>query len=272
MFTSKELNALGVEINHIAREAGNMIRKYFNSSYEIELKNDKSPVTTADLAANEYIEQQLSTITPNIPRISEESENTSYQERRHWDSFWLIDPLDGTREFVKNRPDFTVNIALIHDQRPILGCIYLPIADQLYFANSKNHAYRQDQSNQPIKINVSSQLQTIPRICGSRSHAGKSMQRFLNAVGEYQLIARGSSIKSCLVADGSADVYPRFGPTWEWDTAAAQCILVQAGGHMTTLDMNTLSYNKESLLNPSFIAFANKQHDWAEPLNRSSSK
>jgi len=272
MLANKELKNLSLEINQVAYEAGRMIRKYFNSSYEVELKNDKSPVTTADIAANDYIEQQLHNITPDIPRISEESENTSYQERQHWDTFWLIDPLDGTREFVKNRPDFTVNIALIHKQQPILGTIYLPIADQLYYASIDDHAYRQDQSGAPTKIGVSTQLQSIPRICGSRAHPGKSMQRFLNAVGKYQLIARGSSIKSCLIADGSADIYPRFGPTWEWDTAAAQCIIVQAGGHLTTLDMKSLSYNKESLLNPSFVAFADKQHGWMEPLNASIAK
>lgn len=267
MHISKELKELSLEINQVAIEAGKIIRKYFNSTYDIELKDDKSPVTSADLAANDYIEQQLHTLTPDIPRISEESENTSYQERKHWDSFWLIDPLDGTREFIKNRPDFTVNIALVQEQQPILGSIYLPIADQLYFATSDDHAYRQDQSNAPIEITSSKQIPSIPRICGSRYHAGKRMQRFLDAVGEHELIARGSSIKSCLVADGSADIYPRLGPTWEWDTAAAQCIIVQAGGYLTTLDMNSLCYNKESLLNPSFIAFANKQHDWEEPLN-----
>lgn len=267
MFTSKELSNLCIEVNQVACEAGNMIRKYFNSTYDIELKNDKSPVTTADLVANDYIEQKLSTLTPDIPRISEESENTSYQERKHWNTFWLIDPLDGTREFVKNRPDFTVNIALVNQQGPILGAIYLPIADQLYYATSGNPAFRQDQLNSPLEITVSKQSNSIPRICGSRYHAGTSMQTFLQAVGEHELIARGSSIKSCLIADGSADIYPRFGPTWEWDTAAAQCIVEQAGGFLTTLDMQSMAYNKESLLNPSFVAFAGKHQHWAKPLS-----
>ena len=269
MFADNELKDLSSEVNHIACQAGKIICKYFNASYEVELKNDKSPVTTADIAANDYIERQLNSLTPKIPRISEESENTSYQERRHWDTFWLIDPLDGTREFVKNHPDFTVNIALVHNQQPILGAIYLPVGDQLYFANSSSYAYRQDQSQAPIEIQVSDNVNNVPRVCASRAHAGKTMQRFLNIIGEHQLISRGSSIKSCLVADGSADIYPRFGPTWEWDTAAAQCILAQAGGFLTTLDMVPLSYNKESLLNPSFVAFANKQHEWAEPIKAS---
>lgn len=269
MFASNELETLNQEINQVACQAGKIIRKYFNSVYDIELKNDKSPVTTADLAANEYIENQLGRLTPGIPRISEESEETSYQERRHWETFWLIDPLDGTREFVRNRPDFTVNIALIHQRQPILGSIYLPIADQLYFAHSNSHAYRQDQQETPTTIHTNANTQTVPRICASRYHSGKPMRDFLDAVGTHELIARGSSIKSCLIADGSADIYPRFGPTWEWDTAAAQCIITQAGGHMTTFDMDILSYNKESLLNPSFIAFANNQHDWSKPLSLS---
>jgi len=267
MFTNKELKSLITEINQISCEAGNIIRKYFNSNYEVELKHDKSPVTTADIAANNYIEEQLSKLTPDIPRISEESENTSYQERKHWQTFWLIDPLDGTREFVKNRPDFTVNIALVHQQQPILGSIYLPMADQLYYATSGDHSYRQDQANNPSEIHVAKDLESIPRICGSRYHTGESMQTFLNAVGEHELIARGSSIKSCLIAEGSAHIYPRFGPTWEWDTAAAQCIIVQAGGHLTTLDMQALTYNKESLLNPQFLAFASKEHNWSQPIN-----
>lgn len=262
MFASSELKNLNQEINQVARASGGIIREYFQSSYNVDIKEDKSPVTTADLAANDYIEQYLNDLTPDIPRISEESDNSSYEIRKHWHTFWLIDPLDGTREFIKNRPDFTVNIALIHNNRPILGSIYLPISDQLYYATEGNPAYRCDQTDEPTIIAVTDSTHTIPRICGSRAHHSKLMQAFLNNVGKHELIARGSSIKSCLVADGSADIYPRFGPTWEWDTAAAQCIIEQSGGHLTTLDMNALSYNKESLLNPSFLAFGNNNTDW----------
>jgi len=262
MFASNELKTLTQEVNEVTRASGNIIREYFQSSYDIDIKDDKSPVTTADLAANEFIEQQLNMLTPDIPRISEESDNTSYEERQHWDTFWLIDPLDGTREFIKDSPDFTVNIALIHHNQSVLGSIYLPISDQLYYATSENGAYRCDQTSDPITIKVSTKTNSILRICGSRAHPSKLMQKFLAHVGDHELIARGSSIKSCLVADGSADIYPRFGPTWEWDTAAAQCIIEQAGGEVTTLEMNPLSYNKESLLNPSFLAFANRNADW----------
>ncbi len=263
MFANNELKNLLQEINEVARTSGSIIRKYFHTTpYDVDIKNDKSPVTTADLAANEFIEQQLSILAPDVPRISEESDSTSFEIRKHWDTFWLIDPLDGTREFIKNRPDFTVNIALIHHNQSVLGSIYLPIRDQLYYATAGDHAHRRDQENTPIVINVVPRTNLKPRICGSRSHPSKLMQKFLSNVGEHELLARGSSIKSCLVADGSADIYPRFGPTWEWDTAASQCIIEQAGGHLTDLDMHALTYNKESLLNPSFLAFANSNADW----------
>ena len=266
MIAKNDLIGLSLEVNNIAREAGNILSKYFLSSYDITIKEDKSPVTTADLAANEIIEERLSKLTPNIPRISEESSSLDYQNRKQWDTFWLIDPLDGTREFIKNRPDFTVNIALIHLQQPILGTIYLPMSDHLYFATKENHAYRSIQDNQSDKISANKEITNIPIVCGSRAHPGKSMQNFLTSLGKHKLIARGSSIKSCLIADGSADIYPRFGPTWEWDTAAAQCIVEQAGGHLTTLGFEALTYNKESLLNPSFIAFGCDSNKWKNIL------
>ena len=197
MFAKNELHDLSLEVNNIAREAGETLSKYFFSSYDIIIKEDKSPVTTADLAANEIIEDSLSKLTPDIPRISEESDSLDYQKRRQWTSFWLIDPLDGTREFIKNRPDFTVNIALVHSQQPILGTIYLPISDHLYFASSGNHAYRIIDKHSSDLITVSKQLANIPRVCGSRAHPGKSMQKFLSNLGTHQLISRGSSIKSC---------------------------------------------------------------------------
>ena len=189
MFADDELKNLIHDINEVARTSGSIIRKYFHTSYDVDIKDDKSPVTTADLAANEHIEQQLSVLTPDIPRISEESDSTSYEIRKHWDTFWLIDPLDGTREFIKNSPDFTVNIALIYRNQPVLGSIYLPIRDQLYYATAGDNAHRCDQANTPTVINVQSKTSLKPRICGSRSHASKLMQKFLSNVGEHELLA-----------------------------------------------------------------------------------
>lgn len=266
MIDNQQLKGLNEQVNQIARQAGGILLKYFGTGYDISMKDDQSPVTTADLAANEYIEQHLHELTPDIPRISEESTNCHYQARKHWRRCWLIDPLDGTREFIKKRPDFTVNIALVENNRPILGVIYLPVADHLYFASKNNGACRCIKGSQATTIHVTSKKSCTPRICGSHAYHGRSMRRFLNNVGAHQLIARGSSIKSCLIADGSADIYPRFGPTWEWDTAAAQCIIEQAGGCLTNLELRALDYNKESLLNPSFLAFGNKNVDWKRYL------
>jgi len=266
MFLSNDINKLVSEINNIAQGAGKEIKQYFYSKYEIIYKQDSSPVTTADLAAHEYIAEHLKTLTPNLPFLSEESTQVDYVERNSWDTYWLVDPLDGTREFIKNTPDFTVNIALIHMNKPVLGVIYLPIENSLYFATDGNGAFKCDSNEPYLPISVNELSFNVPRICGSRAHPGKSMQKFLLNIGEHELISRGSSIKSCLVAEGSADIYPRFGPTWEWDTAAAQCIVEQAGGRLTDLNLKTLKYNKESLLNPSFMAVGNSNIDWQKYL------
>lgn len=261
-----DLQKLVLDVNNIAQDAGNIIKQYFNSNYEVNYKQDQSPVTTADLAAHNYISEKLKTLTPELPLLSEESIQIDYARRNTWNTYWLVDPLDGTREFIKNKPDFTVNIALVHMNKPVLGVIYLPIEDHLYFATKGNETFKRDSDNTLTTIAVSELPRNSFRICGSRAHPGKSMQKFLLNIGEHELISRGSSIKSCLVAEGRADIYPRFGPTWEWDTAAAQCIIEQAGGKLVDLNLNTLQYNKESLLNPSFIAVGDSKVDWQKYL------
>lgn len=252
------------EVNSISMQAGQIILEYYNSNYDVNIKADKSPVTSADLAANDYIEQQLQALTPEIPRISEESTEQPYEIRQHWDTLWLIDPLDGTRQFIKNKPDFTVNIALIHKHKPILGSIYLPVEKTLYYACDQAGAHKQTDQHSSQAIQVCAKTPPQLRICAHQRGHSKTMQYFLDAIQHYQLISRGSSIKSCLVAEGSADIYPRIGPTWEWDTAAAQCILEQAGGCITDLTLDKLAYNKACLLNPSFIAHADQHRDWRQ--------
>ena len=266
MFLPNDIETLVAKINGIAKGAGEKISYYFNSDYEIEYKQDRSPVTTADLAAHEYIEKHLSEITPEWPLLSEESRKIDYSQRSSWQTYWLVDPLDGTREFIKHNSDFTVNIALIHLNQPILGVIHLPIEDCMYFATTGNGAFKSNGSDARVPITVTSAVADMPRICGSRANPGKSMQQFLHNVGQHELISRGSSIKSCLVAEGSADIYPRFGPTWEWDTAAAQCIVEQAGGRLTDFDLQSLRYNKKSLLNPSFMVYGDHKIDWQKLL------
>ncbi len=262
MINTPELKELMHKVNSISMQAGEIILEYYNSDYDVSIKQDKSPVTSADLAANDYIEQQLQKLTPEVPRISEESAEQPYEKRKHWDTIWLIDPLDGTRQFIKNKPDFTVNIALVHNHKPILGSIYLPVEKTLYYACEQAGAHKQSHQHISETIQVCQATPAELRICANQSGHSKTMQYFLNAVQHYQLISRGSSIKSCLVAEGKADIYPRIGPTWEWDTAAAQCILEQAGGCITDLTLDKLSYNKACLLNPSFIAHANQHRDW----------
>lgn len=266
MFSSNDIKELVLDVNHIAQGAGNKIKQYFNSNFEVNFKRDKSPVTTADLAAHEFIFEQLHTLTPDLPQLSEESDQIEFSQRSTWNTYWLIDPLDGTREFIKNNPDFTVNIALIHKNKPVLGVIHLPVEDHLYYATRSNGAFKRTGSQLHTAISVQQQSMTSLRICGSRAKPGKSMQKFLSNIGDHELISRGSSIKSCLVAEGSADIYPRFGPTWEWDTAAAQCIVEQAGGKLMDFELNTLRYNKKSLLNPSFIAVGDKKINWPKLL------
>lgn len=266
MFSNNDIKELVLDVNHIAQGAGNKIKQYFNANFEVNFKRDKSPVTTADLAAHQYITEHLLELTPDLPQLSEESDLIEFDRRSTWKTYWLIDPLDGTREFVKNNPDFTVNIALIHENEPVLGVIHLPVEDQLYFATRTNGAFKRIRSRSHTAISVRQKSVSLLRICGSRAKPGKSMQKFLNNVGDHELISRGSSIKSCLVAEGSADIYPRFGPTWEWDTAAAQCIIEQAGGRLMDFESNSLQYNKESLLNPSFIAVGDNNVNWQKFL------
>ena len=262
MYTDDELKKLVLEVNNIARGAGDIIRNYFNSDFEVIIKEDHSPVTTADLAANEYIENKLQSLTPTIPILTEESTITAYQERKDWEMLWLVDPLDGTRQFIKNKPDFTVNISLIYRQKSVMGSIYLPIADEIYFASNNSGAFVCKQQAAVTSISAQKNISEVIRVCGNRESHGKSTRHFVGHLAKHDFVSRGSSIKSCLIAEGSADIYPRFGPTWEWDTAAAQCIVEQAGGKLTDTSMKPLIYNKESLLNPSFLAFGDQSINW----------
>ena len=255
-------------VSEIAKQAGAEIMKIYAEGFEIEEKKDHSPLTTADLASHTIIIDELSKLTPDIPILSEESASISFSERSSWKNYWLIDPLDGTREFIKRNGEFTVNIALITEHVSSLGVVYLPVKDICYFAAHNIGSYKQDQNTSAIKINArASTPKSSPTICGSRSHAGKSLQALQDKIGEYNLISMGSSIKMCLVAEGVADIYPRFGPTSEWDTAAAHCVVNEAGGEIVDMQLETLQYNtKDSLLNPSFLAIGELNQQWREFL------
>lgn len=259
----KHYSELLPSICAIARNAGEKIMAIYESQdFNIEQKNDKTPVTAADYAAHHLITHHLEKLTPRYPILSEESESISYNERSHWQTYWLIDPLDGTREFIKQNGEFTVNIALIHKHNAELGVVYAPAFHLCYYAALGAGSWRQKNSEraQPIRTRAAPKR---PTIAGSRSHANSHLQEMLNRIGPHELISMGSALKTCLVAEGSADLYPRLGLTSEWDTAAAQCVLEQAGGHLTDTEGRRLSYNnKASLLNPYFLAYGDTRGDW----------
>jgi len=251
----------------IALEAGRAIMQVYNGEIAVTHKEDDSPLTQADLAAHHIIEQGLSQLAPQLPILSEESVALPYAERRVWESYWLVDPLDGTREFIKRNGEFTVNIALIENHVPVLGVVYAPALDLLFYASKGNGAFRKIGSKPPQPIVARAFDATQVTVAGSRSHAGERLIGFLSNMGPHMLISMGSSLKICLVAEGRADVYPRLGPTSEWDTAAAQCVLTEAGGRLVGLDNRPFRYNtKESLLNPDFFATGASSHDWSQYL------
>jgi 3'(2'), 5'-bisphosphate nucleotidase len=206
-------------------------------------------------------------MTPDIPVLSEESASLPYSERSSWNRYWLVDPLDGTREFVKRNGEFTVNIALIEDGVPVLGVVHVPVTGVSYMACRGRGAMKQESGKTPVAIQARALGDGPVMVVGSRSHRGDSLIRFLDKLGDHEMVGMGSSLKLCLVAEGAADIYPRLGPTSEWDTAAAQCVVEQAGGYVTDTDMQPLRYNtKDSLLNPFFLVFGDDSRDWSQYL------
>lgn len=266
--TTEALTALLSPVIALAHRAGDAIVAIYNEDFSVEHKADKSPLTEADMAAHNIIVDGLRTLTPALPVLSEESAVIPFDERAGWRRYWLVDPLDGTREFVKRNGEFTVNIALIDDHQSVLGVIVAPVTGLCYFACQGHGAWRQDPEQAPKRIAVRRPQPGHLVIAGSRSHAGDRLTAFLDRLGDHELVSMGSSLKSCLVAEGSADLYPRLGPTSEWDTAAAHCIVEEAGGSMTDTNMKTLRYNtKASLLNPDFFVSGDPGYDWSRYLS-----
>ncbi len=256
------------EVVSIALDAGRAIMDVYRGEIAVSRKEDDSPLTQADLAAHHVIEAGLSGLDKTIPVISEESTSIDYSERKKWNKYWLVDPLDGTREFIKRNGEFTVNIALIEGHHPVLGVVYAPALDLLFFAAKGEGAYRQMDSKPPQAIRARKFDPTQVTVAGSRSHAGARLLGFLDRIGPHMLISMGSSLKICLVAEGRADIYPRLGPTYEWDTAAAQCVLEEARGQLVGTDGHALRYNtKDSLLNPEFFAIGAESRNWSKYLD-----
>ncbi len=268
-FSQERLQGLLAPVIAIAQAASREILKVYNSNeYNVSEKADHSPLTAADMAAHHIIVDGLQALTPELPILSEESAEIPFSERRSWQQYWLVDPLDGTREFVKRNGEFTVNIALIENHRSVLGVIDVPVTGVGYYAAEGSGAWKRetaDQQAQPIHVRQYQGKGLV--VAGSRSHASDTLLAFLAQVGDYELVSMGSSLKSCLVAEGVADIYPRLGPTSEWDTAASHCIVNEAGGSLTDTAMQPLRYNtKESLLNPSFFVSGNPAYDWSQYL------
>ena len=251
-----------LEVTALAREAGRAILEVYASSFSVQEKEDRSPLTEADLRSEKLILAGLRRITPEIPVLSEESAQVPYAARKGWSRLWVVDPLDGTKEFVQRNGEFTVNIALVDQHRPVLGVVHAPVLERDYFAAEGAGSFRSDASAAGRPIRVAKRGDGPARVVGSRSHRGSSLDAFLARVGSHELVEVGSSLKLCLVAEGNADVYPRLGPTSEWDTAAGQCVLEQAGGQVLTLDGEPLAYNRENTLNPNFVGFADADTDW----------
>ena len=252
----------------IARSASEQIMRTYRTDFAVDVKADKSPVTEADLAAHRVIAKDLKRITPDIPLLSEESADIPWAERRRWDSYWLVDPLDGTKEFISKNGEFTVNIALIQGGQPVVGVVHVPATGMSWYGCVGVGAFRRDQDGQASPIKVRKLLPGKPvKVVASRSHRGELLDGYLAKLGPHETVSRGSSLKFCLVAEGTADVYPRLGPTSEWDTAAGHAVLLAAGGQVVAVDGSPLAYNaKESLLNPHFIGFADGSRDWRSYL------
>jgi len=248
--------------------AGKAILEVYNSDdFEVELKSDNSPLTLADRKAHNVIVGFLE--KTEIPILSEEGKGISFEERKHWKKFWLVDPLDGTKEFVKRNGEFTVNIALIENRKPIMGIIYVPVTDVLYVGKVTEGAYRvKNASDFHTQEEIVNAAQQIPverkddacKVVASRSHMSRETELYIEKLrqeyNKVEIVSKGSSLKLCLVAEGEADIYPRFGPTSEWDTGAGHAIVVASGGSVVLADDETvnLRYNKQNILNPYFIA------------------
>lgn len=248
----------------IAERAGEQILAIYNTDFEVAEKDDKSPLTQADLAAHREIVSGLGALTPGLPILSEESATVPWGERRHWERYWLVDPLDGTREFVKKNGEFTVNIALIENHQAVIGVVHVPVSGTSYLGAQGVGAFKRERDGSQRAIKVQAPAQQPPRVVASRSHRGPDVDTYLEKLGDHEVVSMGSSLKLCLVAEGKADVYPRLGPTSEWDTAAAHAVVNAAGGTVVeAVGGQPLRYNtKDTLLNPFFIVFGDGNRDW----------
>lgn len=268
---NENLNDLALQVSQLSIKAGEAIMDVYAKDFDVETKEDKSPVTEADLKAHQIIVEGLAALSDH-PVLSEESTKISFEERSSWQTYWLVDPLDGTKQFINKQGEFCVCIALIDQNYPILGVVHVPISGDTYMASIGNGAMKTNKQGESSVIECREPSSKLD-IVASRSHRGEELDRFLEKLQHdldepFNVVSAGSAIKACKVAEGIADLYPRLWLTSEWDTAAAQCVVEQAGGQFTDLDMKRMAYNtKESLLNPYFFVFGKNSLDWKKYLS-----
>ena len=241
------------DVIKIADEASERVLHIYQSDFKVHFKEDETPITAADLAANEIIAQGLRRISRDIPIVSEEGSETPWEERKHWRRFWLVDPIDGTKDFTQRTGEFTINIAMIEDGEPVMGVVIAPALKEAYWGVKGEGAYKRDRTGKARHIRVAEPRDSL-RVVASKNHLNEDTRAFIAKLGPHETVQAGSSLKFCRIAEGHADIYPRLGPTSEWDTAAAHAVLLAAGGKVQTLQGEPLKYGKEDVLNPWFIA------------------
>lgn len=248
-----QYNSILPNVLKIADTASEKVLSIYKTDFNVDYKADKSPITEADLASHQAIVDGLRDLTPDIPVLSEEGADIPWEERRQWSRFWLIDPIDGTKEFTQRTDEFTVNIALIENGEPVLGVVTAPALKDAYWGLKGEGAYKRDSAGEIHKITVAEPTDTV-RVVASKNHLNDDTKAFIEKFDSHELVQAGSSLKFCRIAEGQADIYPRLGPTCEWDTGAAHAVLSAAGGKVETLEGAPLQYGKEDVLNPFFVA------------------
>jgi 3'(2'), 5'-bisphosphate nucleotidase len=244
------------DVIKIADEASEKVLHIYESDFKVNYKEDHSPITAADIASHDIIVKGLRQISRDIPVLSEEGAEIPWEERKKWRRFWLIDPIDGTKDFTQRTGEFTVNIAMIEDGEPVMGVVTAPALKEAFWGIKGEGAHMRDRTGRVRRIRVAEPKDTL-RVVASKNHLNDETRAFIDTLGAHETVQAGSSLKFCRIAEGHADIYPRMGPTSEWDTAAAHAVLVAAGGKVQTQEGQPLVYGKENILNPNFIAAGN---------------
>ena len=265
MLNRIELNELSEAVIRLTQEASQQILQiYQQQAFSVTTKKDHSPLTEADLASHRLLSHGLQQLTPQLPILSEESTQLDYEVRKQWSRYWLVDPLDGTKEFIQRNDEFTVNVALIQDNKPVMGVVAVPCQQTIYFAFAGGGAFKLE-AGSAQKIHTRRANLKQLSIVASRHHRDPRLGSIFKQFPQHQMVSMGSSLKFCAIAEGLADLYPRIGPTCEWDTGAAQCIVEEAGGKVLTTKGKPLLYNsKQELLNPDFLVVGDGSIPWAE--------